>query len=134
MIPIKELKEQHEEIRELVNILSILVPNNEARATKIVQELFTELDKKIKKHFAMENNTLYRELLVHNDPKIKHTAEGFMSGSRELKRFFSSYLHHLHHQNESEEKGIAFVKETEEIFELLKKRIKVEEDRFYPLA
>ncbi len=134
MIPVKKFKKQHKEICELVDVLSLLIPDEEARATKITGELFAELAEKIKIHFSLEDGTLYKELLVHDNTKIRHTAEGFLSGSRELKHFFSDYLQHLNHQGESKKKGDAFVKESAEIFRLLKKRIKTEEGKLYPLV
>ena len=117
MIPVDEMKKQHADICELMNVLSILIPREEVRATRVVQDLFSSLAGKVRAHIALEEGTLYKELLVHEDKELRRVARNFLSGS-----------------HETDKDRAAFVKETEEIFGALKKRIEVEENKFYPLA
>ena len=131
MIPIETLKQQHEEICELLSVLALLVPDETARKTRIVENLFAELAKKVNAHIVLEDGTLYKDLLVHQDQR---TARNFLSGSHELKRLFSDYIRHACRHGPKNKNCEAFVKETEDVFELLRDRIKIEEDRFYPLA
>ena len=134
MIPLDTLKQQHEEIGELINVLSLLVPDERARKSRIVENLFSELAKMVGEHLMLEDATLYKELLVHQDSSIQRTARNFLSGSHELKRLFSDYMKYACRSGSKQKDCEAFVKETVEIFSLLEDRITMEEDRFYPLV
>jgi len=134
MIPIEEMKQQHEDICELLSVLSLLVPDETARKTRIVEGLFSDLAKQVGKHLTLEEGTLYKELLVYDDPEIQRAARNFLSGSNELKRIFSGYIRNACLSGQKQNECSAFVKETEDIFNLLRQRIQIEEDRFYPLA
>jgi len=134
MIPIEELKKQHQEIGELLVVLSLLVPDDTARKTRIVERLFSELAKKVIDHILLEEATLYKDLLVHQDDQIQRMARKFINGSQELKRLFTRYIRHDCTKMAKEKDCSAFIKETEDIFGLLRKRIEAEESRFYPLA
>lgn len=134
MIPIETLKQQHEEICELMNVLSLLIPDERARKSRIVENLYSELAKIVADHLVLEDGTLYKELLMHHDPSIQRTARNFLSGSHELKRIFSNYLKYVCSSNLNQKECEAFVRETEEVFGLLEKRIRMEENKFYPLA
>jgi len=134
MIPLDTLKQQHEEICELINVLSLLVPDERARKSRIVENLFSELAKTVGEHLMLEDATLYKELLVHQDSTIQRTARNFLSGSHELKRLFSDYMKYACRSRSKQKDCEAFVKETVEVFSLLENRITMEEDRFYPLV
>ena len=134
MIPIEEMKQQHEEICELLSVLSLLVPDETARKTRIVESLFSDLAKQVGNHLTLEEGTLYKELLVHDDPEIQRAARNFLSGSIELKRIFSGYIRNACLFGQKQKDCSAFVTETEDIFNLLRQRIRIEEERFYPLA
>ena len=130
MIPIEELKQQHTDIGELMSVLSLLVPDETARKTRIVEGLFSDLAKKVNDHLLLEDGTLYKELLVHQNPAIQRTARNFLSGSHELRRLFSQYIRHACRQGSKEKDCAAFVKDTEEVFGLLQERIRIEEKSF----
>ena len=134
MIPLEKLKQQHEEICDLINVLSLLVPDEQARKSRIVENHFSELAKTVSEHLVLEDGTLYKELLVHQDSSIQRAAKNFLSGSHELKRLFSGYMKYACSSSSKQKDCEAFVKETEEVFSLLEKRILLEENKFYPLV
>jgi hypothetical protein len=134
MIPIETLKQQHEEICELMHVLSLLIPDKRARKSRIVENLYSELAKTVADHLMLEDGTLYKELLAHHDSSVQRTARNFLSGSHELKRLFSNYLKYACSTRSTQKECEAFVRETEEVFGLLEKRIRMEENTFYPLA
>jgi len=134
MIPLETLKQQHEEICELMHILSLLVTDERARKSRIVENLFAELAKKVSEHLVLEDDTLYKDLLVHKDPSVQRTARNFLSGSRELKRIFTEYLKYVCRPSSKQNDCEAFVKETGEVFKLLQERIRMEESKFYPIV
>lgn len=134
MIPLDTLKQQHEEICELINVISLLIPDDRARKSRIVENLFSDLAKLVTEHLVLEDGTLYRDLLVHQDADIQRTARNFLSGSHELKRLFGDYLQHACRPGSKRKECEAFVKETQEVFGMLEQRIRLEENKFYPLA
>jgi hemerythrin-like domain-containing protein len=134
MIPLDTLKQQHEEIKELLNVLSLLIPDEQARKSRIVEGLLKDLAKKVGDHLALEDDTLYKELLVHPDPNLQRTARNFLSGSHELRRLFTNYVQHACKPASKHKECEEFVKESEELFELLEQRVQIEESKFYPLA
>lgn len=134
MIPLETLKQQHKEICELINVLSLLVRDERARKSRIAENLFSELAKVVSEHLMLEDSTLYKELLVHQDSSVQLTAKNFLSGSHELKRLFSNYMKYACRSNSKQEDCEAFINETEEVFKLLVKRITMEENKFYPLV
>ena len=134
MIPVDELKKQHAEICELMSVVAILLSHEEVRSGSVVQELFSTLADKVKEHIALEEGTVYRDLLVDEDHEVQRVARNFLSGSHGLKKFFGDYLRHSASRGLADQDIADFIEETEEIFQTLKKRIAVEENQFYPLV
>lgn len=134
MIPLAQLRAQHEEIGELMTVLSLLIHDDNSRATTITLDLFKSLSEKVRAHIALEDSTLYKELLVHEDPEIKRVARNFLSGSHHLKRCLGDYMQRACTPHSTQQNCSAFIKETEEVFGLLNERIRTEETKFYPLA
>ncbi len=134
MIPLDTLKQQHQEIDELITVLSLLIPDEKARKSRIVEGLLKDLAQKVSEHLALEDGTLYKELLVHPDTGLQRTARNFLSGSHELKRLFTEYVQHACKPDSKRKECEEFVKESQDLFQLLEKRIQIEESRFYPLA
>ena len=79
-----------------------------------------------------KNKEIYSTLLNNNDHSVRATVERFMEGEREIKRVFKAYtgkwckkgLHIGNHED--------FVKETDEMFELVWSRIQAESEQLYP--
>lgn len=134
MIPIEKLKEQHRDICELAEVLLVRMQDESARETRDTQELFERLANLVNGHFELEERTLYAELINHQDKKIKNTTWRFLGGAPRLKKYFGDYLQHRRLWEAGEKDSDAFVKETEEVFALLKERIHVENRVFYPLV
>ena len=134
MIPVEDLKQQHREICEMMKVLTILVQDETVRGTGTVFGLFQQLADKVHEHFALEERTLYRELLTYPDDQVRATAQRFLSGSYQVKKFFADYLHNWCHPEASQESCEAFLKQTDDVFTLLKQRMRVEDESFYTLA
>ena len=68
------------------------------------------------------------------DQSVKHTASLFLSGSGEIKRVFEAYLRKWCNHKELRIKNHdKFVKETEDMFRLVLRRIEDETEHLYPL-
>jgi hypothetical protein len=115
------------------DLQSILAPEHlQVRANaKTAYDLLCDLAEKVKVHLAEEDKGLYPSLLIHEDPKVKTIAWGFISGEKPLRKTFDDYhkkwLRHCDF-NFSEE----FLRETREVFETLQYRIERENQVLFP--
>lgn len=134
MIPLDRLKAQHQEIEELMTVLTLLMHDGNARTTRITRDLFRLLSEKLKEHITLEDGTLYKELLVHGDPEVQRVARNFLSGSHHLMRCLGDYMKRACTPESTDGECAAFVEETETVFSLIGQRIQAEESKFYPLA
>lgn len=135
MVTFEELHEQNHKITELSNILSHLICERSTIDNQITGELFFRYVNAVKEHFDIENKHLISEMLQGHDQDVKNTANLFLSGSAEIRRMFDRYLRHWCKKDKlrvaNHEK---FVKETEEMLELVLKRIEDETEKLYPLV
>lgn len=138
MIQLSELKQQHQEVAELIQVLSVLLHDKSVRRTGIVCKLFEQLFEKLSRHLELEGKSLYPELLVHKNPAVQEMATRFLSGSDAIGKFFAKYVKncqawHAATEHAATEKDDVFLTETDKIFDFLKKRVKAEEEEFFPL-
>lgn len=133
-VPIKELKEQHTEICDLMKVLSILLKNEEVCHSKVTFRLFEELVNMLKNHFTLEDKTLYPSLLVHDDHEIKSVAGHFVSGTKAINQFFTKYARQWSSPEATQNDTDAFLRETDGLFDFLKKRIDAEEKQFFAIV
>jgi len=128
-----ELHQQNHQIAELAKTLSYLFQDREMCDSGITCELFERYRDRFDAHMN-HNKTIYSKLLNNNNGSVRATVDRFIEGEREIKRLFKSYaekwckdgLHIADHE--------AFVKETDEMFELVWSRIQAESEQLYPLA
>lgn len=133
MIPLNELKQQHQEISELIQVLSILLHDKSVRHTNTVFKLFEQFFTIVNHHLELEGKTLYPQLLVHKNKAMREVAVRFLSGSGSISKFFAKYIKNCHNWQNAVDDNDAFIQETEAVFEFLKKRIKAEEEEFFAL-
>ena len=134
MIPLHRLQAQHREILDLLHSLAALIADPQARRTQVTARLFEELAQKVTEHLALEDDTLYRELLVHPDPGVQRTARDFLASSHGLRKRLAASQHHPCSPEAPADQCEAFVAESRELFEQLRNRIEIEEERLYPLV
>lgn len=134
MIPFEQLSIDNHQISELSKVLSFLIQDREMCDTQIVCDLFENYIDKVMTHMDTEDKVLYSNLLANPDPNIKSTASRFLSGSSEIKKLFKQYrqkwcAHGLHIYNHDQ-----FVKETDEMFQLVLDRVQNVSEELYPMA
>lgn len=135
MITYDELNTQCHEITELSNVLSYLLTNRSMCDTDTCCQLFYRYGEKLQAHLDTVDHT-YTTLLNGHDEHAKKMAQKFMGGSHEIKRIFTQYKkrwcerrkQRLHIADHSE-----FLKETNEVFEMILNRIQDETEQLYPL-
>jgi hemerythrin-like domain-containing protein len=134
MTTIDGYRSNHTELRQMIDDLrSIMTPEQLAIRpnAKTAYQLMCGLAQRVKAHLADEDRQLYPNLLVHEDPKVKSIAWGFISGEKPLRRTFDEYnkrwLKDCDFNFTSE-----FLEETHEIFDMLAYRIDREEQVLLP--
>ncbi|MCW9024941.1 MAG: hemerythrin domain-containing protein [Gammaproteobacteria bacterium] len=132
MIPIAELKNENIEIENLRKILAVLVGNAEMHTNSIFCELLERFQAKLSNHLKHEARSLYPDLLTNDNKELKTVAKRFLDNTFELERLLNNYIKHWCHKLENKELN-KFIKETEEVFTLVEKRIHLEENKLFPL-
>jgi len=98
---------------------------------KTAYELLCDLGDKVKEHLAEEDKGLYPSLLIHEDPKVKSIAWGFISGEKPLRKTFDDYykkwLRHCDFNFTDE-----LLQESREVFDMLQYRIERENQVLFP--
>jgi hemerythrin-like domain-containing protein len=121
------LLETIEELQSLLTAEQLRVRPN----ARIAYELLCDLGDKVKQHLAEEDKGLYPSLLIHDDPKVKSIAWGFISGEKPLRKTFDDYYDKWLKQcdfNFTDE----FIEETRSVFDLLQYRIERENQVLFP--
>ena len=135
MVSYEELHRQNHKITELTNILQHLLGDRSLCDSEITCNLFFEYVDAVKEHMAVTDSAMYSKLLGAGDQKLSNVANRFMGGSREINRIFSGYLKRwckLRAKRLVIKQYDEFMKDTEEMFEMVLDRIQAETEHLYP--
>ena len=136
MIAFSELHAQNHKITELSNVFRYLIQDRSMCDTQTACDLFFDLSGKVKEHMELVDRELCGRLISHPDQTVKNTADRFLSGSSEIKRIFADYLKEWCSRRHGQlmiRDHAYFVKETDEMFDLVLDRIQRETEHLYPL-
>jgi len=122
-----ELRQMIEDLRSLLRPELLKIRPN----AKTAHELLCDLGTKVRGHLAEEDRGLYPSLLIHEDPKVKSIAWGFISGEKPLRKVFDDY-HKRWLKNCDFNFTDDFLTETHEVFDMVAKRIEREEQVLLP--
>lgn len=134
MFSLENYRNSHAELRQMIDDLkSMLTPDllkmrPNARAA---YELLCDLGEKVGNHLSDEDRGIYPTLLIHDDPQVKSIAWGFISGEKPLRKVFDDYYKRWLKNCEYDFTD-DFLCETEEMFEMVCKRIDREEQVLFP--
>ena len=137
MITYDELHTQNHKITELTNILHHLLGDRSLCDSDVTCDLFFDFVDQVKEHLEITDSELYSKLLTSGDPKARNTAQRFMGGSKEIKRIFAAYLKKwckLRSKKLVIKEYDQFMRETNEMFDMVLQRIQDETERLYPLV
>jgi hemerythrin-like domain-containing protein len=134
MQTLDDYRSNHAELRQMIDDLqSILTPEllKVRPNAKTAYDLLCDLGERVKRHLADEDRSIYPSLLIHEDPRVKSIAWGFISGEKPLRKTFDDYhrkwLKHTDYKFPEE-----FLDETREVFSMLTQRIEREEQVLFP--
>jgi hypothetical protein len=86
----------------------------------------------------MVDKNLYSKLLTHEDHEIQNLARNFMSGSQEIRKIMTKYMKQWCPKKRADTLAISdherFLKDSEEMFDLVLDRIQMETEKLYPLV
>jgi len=138
MINYDELHVENHKITELSNVLLYLFRERSMCDTGTCCELFQRYTDKVKEHIDQVDHNLYSKLLTHDNHDVQMLARNFMSGSQQIKKIINAYMKAWCPREHSGSLAIAdherFMKDSEEMFELILERIQNETEKLYPLV
>jgi hypothetical protein len=124
----------HSELRQMIDDLRSILTAEQLRIrpnARTAYELLCDLGERIRRHLAEEDRALYPSLLIHDDPKVKSIAWGFISGEKPLRQTFDDY-HARWLKNCEFDFTTEFLAETHQVFEMVGQRIDREERVLLP--
>ena len=132
MIPVEELRKENSDIKDISEIISILVSHPSLHGNTVFCELLKRFQKKLDDHLMHEARSIYPELLNHDDANIKQVAKDFVSNTHELERILKKYTKRWC-KDVNREDHAKFENETKELFKLIDERIQLEETHLFPV-
>jgi hypothetical protein len=137
MTTYEELHSQNHTITELSNVLLCLFKERSMCENGACCELFERYVKKVQEHIDLVDKNLYSRLLTHNDNEAQILARNFMSGSQQIRKIMTDYTKTWCPKKHPSSLTVAdhdrFLKDTEDMFEMILKRIQDETEKLYPM-
>ena len=127
-------RNRHAELTQMIDDLRLIMTPELLKIrpnAKTAYQLLCDLSDKVKEHLSEEDRGLYPSLLIHEDPKVKSIAWGFISGEKPLRKSFDDY-HKKWLKNCDFNFTEEFLQETSDVFEMLSDRIEREEQVLIP--
>jgi len=133
MYTLTELKKQNQEITDLIEVIDVLTKDKKLINNPFVCELVSRFNEKVWMHLVFEDNTIYSELAKHHNPNISDIAKQFHDNAKEIKKEFTAYVKLWCKTSGADHHHQAFCGSTSEILKKIKRRIKFETDKIFPL-
>ena len=131
---IDNLKGSHADMLDVIKDLRAMMTKEQLSIrpnAKTTHNLICELAEKMKGHMSEQDKSIYPDLLIHRNPKLKSMAWGFLNGQKPLRKQFDQYyakwLKNCDFKFSDE-----FIADTFEIFDMIEDRIKREESILIP--
>ena len=138
MITYEELNAQNEKITELSNVLSILIKERSICDSETCCGIFYNYMDQVNQHMHDVDSNLYTDLLGNSSIEANNTATNFMAGSQEIKKIMTSYarkwLNKKNHALSIGAKHAQFLKDTDDMFEMILTRLQDEMEKLYPMV
>ena len=134
MSTIENMKGSHGEMLDMIKDLRAMMTKDQLKIrpnAMTTHKLLCELAGKMKGHMSSQDQEIYPGLLIHEDPKLKSMAWGFLNGQKPMRKQFDDYYNKWLKNcdfNFSDD----FVAETFEIFDMVEERISRERNILIP--
>ena len=133
MYSLDELKQQNQEIKDLCDVLSVLIENKSLHSNPYVCELMSRFREKVWMHLVFEDNAVYAELLRHEHRSVSDAAKKYHDSARAIRKKFSGYVRRWCNPAVTNEEHAALVEESREIFGQIRERADYENEKMFPL-
>ena len=133
MYSLEELKQQNQDIKSLCDVLSVLIENTALHYNPYVCDLMSRFREKVWMHLVFEDNTIYAELVRHQNRSVSSIAKTFHESARVIKKKFSGYVRRWCNPAVTDKEHEALLEESREIFKLIRERIDYENEQMFPL-
>lgn len=137
MISYDTLNKQIHEITELSNVLAYLVQDRSMCDTRTCCELFHRYVDQVRAHIDVTERWIYPQILIGGDQSAINSVTNFMNGSQEVKRILKQYTRNWCRSKYKTLKikdHQAFIKDSDNLFELMLQRLQDETEKLYPLS
>lgn len=134
MYTLSELREQNQEISDLIKVLSVLLKDGNLMSNPFVCDLVTRFHEKVWMHLVFEDKSLYSELAKHHNPDISKIATSFHDSAKDIKKEFSAYMKLWCKTSGVDHQQQAFCDQTSSILEKIQNRITFETEQMFPLV
>jgi hemerythrin-like domain-containing protein len=111
----------------------LLDPDRIAKDPKEIRDLLSILSGKLSIHLAMEDKSLYPELLDSPHESIRETARKYVDEMGGISGLFNEYLARWPYGATIQDHPAEFIQETRSIFTILYRRIEREDNELFPL-
>lgn len=129
-----DYRSTHADLRNMIEGLSAILTQEQLRIrpnAKNAYDQLCDLGERVNRHLADEDRGLYPNLLIHDDPKVRSLAWGFISGERPMRKTFEDY-HTRWLKNCDFNFTDQFLTETYEVFAVVAQRLNREEQVLFP--
>ena len=133
MYSLEELKQQNQDIKSLCDVLSVLIENTALHDNPYVCDLMSRFREKVWMHLVFEDNTIYAELVRHQNRSVSSIAKTFHDSARVIKKKFTGYVRRWCNPAVTDKEHEALLEESREIFKLIRERIDYENEHMFPL-
>ena len=133
MYSLDELKQQNQEIKDLCAVLSVLIEEKSLHDNPCMCELMSRFKEKVWMHLVFEDNTVYAELLRHQDKSVSDTARKYHDSARAIRKRFSGYVRNWCNPAVSDAEHAALLEESRELFSEIRARADYENEQMFPL-
>lgn len=135
MIFTENFREQHEDILGIVKEISaLLVPSILTKNAKEVRVLLSTLAGKLTVHLTSEDKSLYPKLISHESEEVRLLAQKYIDEMGNIKEVFGAFSKKWYNPTDIQEKPEEFIKEINELFSALGKRVEMENNELYTLV
>jgi hypothetical protein len=131
---LENLKGSHAEMLEVISDLRAMMTREQMNIrpnAMTAHRMICDLAEKMKGHMSQQDKSIYPDLLIHQDPKLKSMAWGFLNGQKPMRKQFDTY-HAKWLKNCDFNFSDEFMADTFEIFDMIEDRIKREESILIP--
>lgn len=138
MISYQELNAQNEKIIELSNVLSVLLKDRSICDSETCCKIFYNYMEHVNTHMQRVECDLYPDLLSNSEATARNTASNFMGSSQGIKHIMTGYKKKWCNTKRNGlsigSKHDEFIKDTDEMFDVILKRIQDEMENLYPMV